>query len=333
MNRYQRELSRITLPEETRQALLRLSLPRRRWPAAALIAAVLCLLTATVCFAAWQGWLSPMVDYSGNEALVEGYDVAVGQTVAGAHCDLTLERAVTDGIAVYASFTARCGESFPDPDDILEWSGVTAWRTDGGEEPGVFRFLCAEYPADQEDLCADSLLGQPYRFRIDFLDDGGTGRMEVIESYRFDGITLNETIPSVDALWTDGTQLHVTPLGLRLTCSDRDPALLDGDGLLNSAAWDDKYRDRSPVLQLTDGTEVPAEELGLRHACQGASHPSLLGGWSGGQSAGAVRCTYSLFFAAVRDPQTVAAVLVNSQRYALSDAVRLTVTTNPSSGS
>ena len=39
MNRYQRELSRIPLPEETRQALLRLSLPRRRWPAAALIAA------------------------------------------------------------------------------------------------------------------------------------------------------------------------------------------------------------------------------------------------------------------------------------------------------
>ena len=32
MNRYQRELNRIPLPEETRQALLRLSRPRLRAP-------------------------------------------------------------------------------------------------------------------------------------------------------------------------------------------------------------------------------------------------------------------------------------------------------------
>lgn len=302
---------------------------RRRWPAAALIAAVLCLLTATVCAAALQGWLEPVVRGNGKEDLIDAYTVLVRETVPGVHCDVTLERAVTDGSAVYALFTAAYDDGFIDPDDAITWCSFhygtgwtiqSGWRTDDGTEPGVFRFIAVTAGNYADGQPMESILGETVELELCFLDDSRTGVMEAIETYAF-SFSCNETISSVDAEWADGTALHVTPLMLELDYAEEMPEPFPGPDTELDAIQ----------LEFTDGSRLSLADA-LPQQRQGTTGLRCVKNWDrvtpdGEQDAGF--CHLSALLLDLTVPQTVAAVLIHGQRYALSDAVRLTATANP----
>lgn len=304
---------------------------RRRWLAAALIAAVLCLLTATVCTATLWGWLEPVVRGDGNEDLIEAYTVPVRETVPGVHCDVTLERAVTDGNAVYALFTAACDDEFIDPDDAITWCSFhygtgwtiqSGWRTDDGTEPGIFHFIAVTAGNYDDGQPMESILGKTVELELCFLDDSRTGVMEAIETYVF-SFSCNETISSVNAEWADGTALHVTPLMLELDYGEKMPEPFPGPDTEPDAIQ----------LEFTDGRRLSlADALPQQH--QGTTGLRCVKSWDRATLDGeqdASFCHLSALLPELTVPQTVAAILIHGQRYTLSDAVHLTATTAPAS--
>ena len=222
------ETAMDSLEEQVRQGTLSRPGKRRLGKRVLILAAALAVLACGFAVgAAHLNWLSPVVDDGGNGDLMAANSVQVNQTVEGNHCDLTLENAITDGRVIYCLVTARYDETFPDIDEVMEdtllmagsWADVVScWRVDQGEEPNTARFILATgqvsetAPEDRE----ESYLGREVELRVQILDDGATGVMAPIEIYDFT-VRMNDTIPSREAAWSDGTRAEVTPLRAEVT--------------------------------------------------------------------------------------------------------------------
>lgn len=326
MNRYQHEMDQITVPEATRAALFDRAAaasvrPRIRWRTAILAAAVVCLLTCVVCAAALQSWLEPVVRSGSKEPLIEDNTVSVNQTVSGVHCDVTLDLAVTDGDAVYAQFTARYDAEFMDPDDAIMfcgfhygdgWSVQSAWRTDDGSEPGVFRFIAVTAENYSDGLPIESILGKTIDLELYFLDDGRTGIMEEVETYAFT-FPCNETIRAIDAAWADGTALHATPLTLDLYYTEEMP---DPTSYVENAGLD------SIQLEYMDGSQFSLADALPQQAQQ--NHLRCVRNWDRTTPDGRQDtsfCRLSILLPELTDPDAIAAIMIYGQRYDLSEAV------------
>ena len=253
--------------------------PRRKFGRrAVLLAAVLGLLACGVCAAAAgrMEWLAPVVDYGDSGALMETYSVEVGQTAGGNHCDLTLETAITDGEVIYCLFTGRYDEEFLDVDTALEdtllmvgnWANaVSCWRLDQGEEPGQFRFIAStgqitdSQITENRDDAGESFLGREVALRVQILDDAASGVMQPVETYAFT-VRMNDTIPSREAAWPDGTRVKVTPLMLRVSFRAELPDFTQASG--GGDPWMAFVEDQDLTLRFADGSFTPKEALPLR---------------------------------------------------------------------
>lgn len=247
----------------------------RRRPArrTVLLAAALGLLACGVCAAAAgrMEWLSPVVDYGDSGALMETYSVEVGQTAEGTHCDLTLETAITDGEVIYCLFTGRYDENFLDVDTALEdtlltagnWAdAVSCWRLDQGEEPGQFRFIASTGQITENNGPAvESFLGREVALRVQILDDAATGVMQPAETYAFT-VRMNETIPSREAAWPDGTRVTVTPLMLRVSFRAELPDFTQPSGS-GEDPWMAFVEEQGLSLRFDGGSFTPEDALPL----------------------------------------------------------------------
>lgn len=247
--------------------------PRRRLGRRTLLlAAVLGLLACGICAAAGRmEWLAPVVDYGDSGVLMEAYSVEVGQTAEGNHCDLTLETAITDGEVIYCMFTGRHDEDFLDVDTALEdtllmvgnWANaVSCWRLDQGEEPGQFRFIASTGQITENNSpVEESFLGREVALRVQILDDAASGVMQPVETYAFT-VRMNDTIPSREAAWPDGTRVKVTPLMLRVSFRAELPDFTQASG--GGDPWMAFVEDQDLTLRFADGGFTPKEALPLR---------------------------------------------------------------------
>ena len=278
------------LEEQVRRGALGETVRRRPVRRRALLAAALGIIACGICAAAAgrMGWLSPVVDYGDSEALMEEISVRVDQTAEGDHCDLTLESAVTDGRVIYCLFTGRYDEAFPDVDAVLEdtllttgsWANaVSCWRLDQGEEPGQFRFIASTGQMGEAMMPPESTepgyLGREVELRVQILDDEAAGVMAPMETYYFT-VRMNDTIPSREAVWPDGTRAVVTPLRAELTFTaevDAWPAFAD------AAAYED-WNERilaelDPTFRFADGETFGPEDVLPEEIQRGTHGPGL----------------------------------------------------------
>lgn len=255
----------------------------RRRPArrTVLLAAVLGLLACGVCAVAAgrMEWLSPVVDYGDSGALMETYSVEVGQTAEGNHCDLTLETAITDGEVIYCLFTGRYDEAFLDVDTALEdtllmagnWANaVSCWRLDQGEEPGQFRFIASTGQITENNGSAmENFLGREVALRVQILDDEATGVMQPVETYAFT-VRMNDTIPSREATWPDGTRVKVTPLMLRVSFRAELPDFTQPSGS-GEDPWMTFVEDQDLALRFAGGGSFTPEDALPLHIQRGVN--------------------------------------------------------------
>lgn len=244
-----------------------------------LLAAVLGLLACGICAAAAgrMEWLAPVVDYGDSGALMETYSVDVGQTAEGNHCDLTLETAITDGEVIYCLFTGRYDGNFLDVDTALEdtllmagnWANaVSCWRLDQGEEPGQFRFIAStgqitdSQTTENNGPGVESFLGREVALRVQILDDAATGVMQPVETYAFT-VRMNDTIPSREAAWPDGTRVKVTPLMLRVSFRAEVPDFTQPSGS-GEDPWMTFVEEQDLALWFDGGSFTPKDALPLQ---------------------------------------------------------------------
>ena len=277
------------LEEQVRQGTLPRTEKRRLGKRVLLMAAALAVLACGFAAAAeHMGWLSPVVDYGDSEALMEEISVRVDQTAEGDHCDLTLENAVTDGRVIYCLFTGRYDEEFPDVDAVLEdtlltagsWvNAVSCWRLDQGEEPGQFRFIASTGQMGEELMPPESTesdyLGREVELRVQILDDEATGVMAPIETYDFT-VRMNDTIPSREAVWSDGTWAEVTPLRAEVTFTtevDAWPAFADAGAYED---WNEHIlAELDPTFRFADGETFGPEDVLMEEIQRGTHGPGL----------------------------------------------------------
>lgn len=328
---YKAELDAVEVPERTVAALYRRAEMqpqeggRRTWRRAALIAAAVCLLTVFSCAVAWKGWLDPVVPYGGNGELIEEYSVQVGQTAEGKHCDLTLENVVTDGKVIYCLFTARYDSAFPDMDYALEYMGVLGttgagvmgyWRLDNGEKQGEARFVYVTglvmedaplwYPNTP-------FLGKEIDLNAYFLDDAATGIMERVEDYHFT-VQMNDTIPTREKTWPDGTRVRATPILLELFFDQEMPDWYD------QQACDAFEQRQECTVEFSDGSRFTLNDA-LETSIQGCPPERFGYGWESTPD-GTAQDPHAfhmwMLFPELTDPAAITAVTINGERYELS---------------
>lgn len=329
---YKEELDAVEVPERTVAALYRRAeaLPqdggRRTWRRAALIAAAVCLLTVFSCAVAWKGWLDPVVPYGGNGELIERYSVQVGQTAEGKHCDLTLENVVTDGKVIYCLFTARYDDAFLDMDDALEYMGVLGtsaadvmgyWRLDNGEKKGEARFIYVTgLVMEDAPLFYPNVpfLGKEIGLNAYFLDDAATGVMKRVETYHFT-VRMNDTIPTREKEWPDGTRLRATPILLELFFDQEMP-----EGGWDSQQLETFAQRQDCTVEFSDGSRFTLDDA-METRIQGGPSRSFGYDWEStpdGTAQDTHACHLWMLFPELTDPETITAVTINGERYELS---------------
>ena len=281
------ETTMDSLEEQVRQGTLPRTGKRRLGKRVLILAAALAVLACGFAVASeHMGWLSPVVEEDGNGDLMAAYSIQVNQTVEGNHCDLTLENAITDGRVIYCLVTARYDETFPDIDDVMEdtilmagsWADVVScWRVDQGEEPNTARFILAtgqvseNAPEDRE----ESYLGREVELVVKMLNDRDTGVMHTIEIFAFQ-VRMNDTIPSREASWPDGTQAVVTPLRAGITFTtevDAWPAFADAGAYED---WNEHIlAELDPTFRFADGETFGPEDVLPEEIQRGTHGPGL----------------------------------------------------------
>lgn len=319
------------LEEQARRGTLSRRGKRRMGRRVLVLAAALAVLACGFAVAAeHMGWLSPVVDDGGNGDLMAAYSVQVDQTVEGNHCDLTLENAITDGRVIYCLVTARYDETFPDIDDVMEdtilmagsWADVVScWRVDQGEEPNTARFILATgqvsetAPEDRE----ESYLGREVELVVKMLNDRDTGVMHTIEIFAFQ-VRMNDTIPSREASWPDGTQAVVTPLRAGITFTtevDAWPAFADAGAYED---WNEHIlAELDPTFRFADGETFGPEDVLMEEIQRGTHGPRLsftdLGDPTDLDSTRQIRCNLYLLAPILLDPEQITGLELGGEWY------------------
>ena len=318
------------LEEQIRQGTLVRAVNRRLGKRVLILAAVLAVLACGFAVAAERmGWLSPVVD-DGDSGLLETCSVQVDQTVEGNHCNLTLENAITDGRVIYCLVTARYDETFPDIDKVVEdtllmagsWADViSCWRVDQGKEPNTARFILAtgqvseNAPEDRE----ESYLGREVELVVKMLNDRDTGVMHTIEIFAFQ-VRMNDTIPSREASWPDGTQAVVTPLRAGITFTtevDAWPAFADAGAYED---WNEHIlAELDPTFRFADGETFGPEDVLMEEIQRGTHGPSLsftdLGDPTDLDSTRQIRCNLYLLAPILLDPEQITGLELGGEWY------------------
>ena len=318
------------LEEQIRQGTLVRAVNRRLGKRVLILAAVLAVLACGFAVAAERmSWLSPVVD-DGDSGLLETCSVQVDQTVEGNHCNLTLENAITDGRVIYCLVTARYDETFPDIDDVMEdtilmagsWADVVScWRVDQGEEPNTARFILAtgqvseNAPEDRE----ESYLGREVELVVKMLNDRDTGVMHTIEIFAFQ-VRMNDTIPSREAAWSDGTRAEVTPLRAEVTFTtevDAWPSFADAGAYED---WNEHIlAELDPTFRFADGETFGPEDVLMEEIQRGNHGPSLsftdLGDPTDLDSTRQIRCNLYLLAPILLDPEQITGLELGGEWY------------------
>ena len=319
------------LEEQVRRGTLSRPGKRRLGRRVLVLAAALAVLACGFAVgAAHLNWLSPVVDDGGNGDLMAANSVQVNQTVEGNHCDLTLENAITDGRVIYCLVTARYDETFPDIDDVMEdtilmagsWADVVScWRVDQGEEPNTARFILAtgqvseNAPEDRE----ESYLGREVELVVKMLNDRDTGVMHTIEIFAFQ-VRMNDTIPSREAAWSDGTRAEVTPLRAEVTFTtevDAWPSFADAGAYED---WNEHIlAELDPTFRFADGETFGPEDVLMEEIQRGNHGPSLsftdLGDPTDLDSTRQIRCNLYLLAPILLDPEQITGLELGGEWY------------------
>lgn len=325
------ETTMEAMEEQIRRGALSRPGKRRLGKRVLILAAALAVLACGFAVgAAHLNWLSPVVDDGGNGDLMAANSVQVNQTVEGNHCDLTLENAITDGRVIYCLVTARYDETFPDIDEVMEdtllmagsWADVVScWRVDQGEEPNTARFILATgqvsetAPEDRE----ESYLGREVELRVQILDDGATGVMAPIEIYDFT-VRMNDTIPSREAAWSDGTRAEVTPLRAEVTFTtevDAWPSFADAGAYED---WNEHIlAELDPTFRFADGETFGPEDVLMEEIQRGTHGPRLsftdLGDPTDLDSTRQIRCNLYLLAPILLDPEQITGLELGGEWY------------------
>lgn len=325
------ETTMDSLEEQVRQGTLARIGKRRLGRRVLLLAAALAVLACGFAVASeHMGWLSPVVEEDGNGDLMAAYSIQVNQTVEGNHCDLTLENAITDGRVIYCLVTARYDETFPDIDDVMEdtilmagsWADVVScWRVDQGEEPSTARFILAtgQVSENATENREESYLGREVELVVKMLNDRDTGVMHTIEIFAFQ-VRMNDTIPSREGSWPDGTQAVVTPLRAGITFTtevDAWPAFADAGAYED---WNEHVlTELNPTFRFADGETFGPEDVLMEEIQRGTYGPRLsftdLGDPTDPDSTRQIRCHLSLLSPRLLDPDTVTGLELDGEWY------------------
>ena len=327
------ETTMDSLEEQVRQGTLPRTGKRRLGKRVLVLAAALAVLACGFAVgAAHLNWLSPVVDDGGNGDLMAANSVQVNQTVEGNHCDLTLENAITDGRMIYCLFTGRYDGEFPDVDEVIEdtllmtgsWANaVSCWRLDRGEEPGQFRFIASTGQMGEAmmppEVTEPEYLGREVELRVQILDDEATGVMAPIETYDFT-VRMNDTIPSREAAWPDGTQAVVTPLRAGITFTtevDAWPAFADAGAYED---WNEHIlAELDPTFRFADGETFGPEDVLMEEIQRGTHGPSLsftdLGDPTDLDSTRQIRCNLYLLAPILLDPEQITGLELGGEWY------------------
>ena len=327
------ETAMDSLEEQVRQGTLPRTGKRRLGKRVLILAAALAVLACGFAVgAAHLNWLSPVVDDGGNGDLMAANSVQVNQTVEGNHCDLTLENAITDGRMIYCLFTGRYDGEFPDVDEVIEdtllmtgsWANaVSCWRLDQGEEPGQFRFIASTGQMGEAmmppEVTEPEYLGREVELRVQILDDEATGVMAPIETYDFT-VRMNDTIPSREAAWPDGTQAVVTPLRAGITFTtevDAWPAFADAGAYED---WNEHIlAELDPTFRFADGETFGPEDVLMEEIQRGTHGPSLsftdLGDPTDLDSTRQIRCNLYLLAPILLDPEQITGLELGGEWY------------------
>ena len=326
------ETAMDSLEEHVRRGALPRTGRRRLGKRVLLLVAVLAVLACGLAVgAAHLSWLSPVVD-DGGSSLIGTYSVQVNQTVEGSHCNLTLENAITDGRMIYCLFTGRYDGEFPDVDEVIEdtllttgsWANaVSCWRLDQGEEPGQFRFIASTGQMGEAmmppEFTEPDYLGREVELRVQILDDEATGVMAPIETYYFT-VRMNDTIPSREATWSDGTRAEVTPLRAEITFStevDAWPVFADAGAYED---WNEHIlAELDPTFRFADGETFGPEDVLMEEIQRGNHGPGLdftdLGDPTDSDSPRQIRCNLYLLAPMLLDTEQITGLELGGEWY------------------
>ena len=326
------ETTMDSLEEQVRQGTLPRTGKRRLGKRVLILAAALAVLACGFAVgAAHLNWLSPVVD-DGGSSLIGTYSAQVNQTVEGRHCDLTLENAITDGRVIYCLFTGRHDGEFPDVDEVIEdtllmtgsWANaVSCWRLDRGEEPGQFRFIASTGQMGEAmmppEVTEPDYLGREVELVVKMLNDRDTGVMHTIEIFAFQ-VRMNDTIPSREAAWPDGTQAVVTPLRAEVTFTtevDAWPSFADAGAYED---WNEHIlAELDPTFRFADGETFGPEDVLMEEIQRGTHGPSLsftdLGDPTDLDSTRQIRCNLYLLAPILLDPEQITGLELGGEWY------------------